>query len=138
NAAGHFASACPNYITARSEAPSCMETLGTGALVDGSSYVVTVETIDNATNANTNTSAASSSFVYDNTAPTASVTFPATGTHYNSAGWNSTLSGTSADASSSVATVKLSIQKDGGANACWDGTNAAGHFASACPNYITA
>src|SRR5439155_320023 len=58
--------------------------------------------------------------------------------HYNSAGWNSTLSGSATDASSSVATVKLSIQKDGGANACWDGTNAAGHFTTACPNYVNA
>src|SRR5207249_2009506 len=113
-------------------------TLGTAALVDGSSYTLTVETIDNATNANTNTTAASSSLVYDTTAPTATVSFPATGTHYNAAGWNSTLSGTATDASSTVATVKLSIQKDGGANACWDGTNAAGHFTTACPNYVTA
>src|SRR5207249_2854837 len=113
-------------------------TLGTAALVDGSSYTLTVETIDNATNANTNTAAASSSFVYDTTAPTATVSFPATGTHYNAAGWNSTLSGTATDTSSTVATVKLSIQKDGGANACWDGTNAAGHFTTACPNYVNA
>jgi hypothetical protein len=77
-------------------------------------------------------------FTNDITAPTAAVTFPVNNTHYNSAGWNSTLSGTSADASSSVATVKVSIQKDGGANACWDGTNAAGHFTAACPNYVTA
>src|SRR5207249_2613326 len=41
-------------------------------LIDGSSYALTVETIDNATNANTNTSAASSNFVYDNSAPTLS------------------------------------------------------------------
>src|SRR5439155_433852 len=77
-------------------------------------------------------------YVYDTSAPTASVSFPANNSHYNAAGWNSTLSGSASDANSSVATVKLSIQKDGGANSCWDGTNAAGHFTSACPNYVTA
>src|SRR5207247_465060 len=124
NAAGHFTAACPNYVTATGTT-SWSTTLGSAALIDGSSYALTVQTIDNATNANTNNSAASSSFVYDTTAPTATVSFPANGTHYNAAGWNSTLSGTAADTSSSVATVKLSIQKDGGANACWDGVNAA-------------
>src|SRR5439155_871130 len=93
-------------------------------------------TIDNVTN--TDTSAATASWTYDNSAPTATATFPANGTHYNAAGWNSTLSATATDASSTVATVKLSIQKDSGANACWDGTNAAGHFTTACPNYVTA
>src|SRR2546423_5813136 len=49
------------------------------------------------------------------------------------------ITGTAADTGGSgVATVKVSIQKDGGANSCWDGTNAAGHFTSACPNYVTA
>src|SRR5207302_5040 len=113
-------------------------TLGTGALVDGSSYAITVETIDNATNANTNTSAATATFVYDTSAPTASVTAPANNTHSNSSGWAGSLTGSASDATSSVATVKLSIQKDGGASSCWDGTNAAGHFTSACPNYVTA
>src|SRR5204863_10149739 len=69
NAAGHFTSACPNYVTATGTS-SWTSTLGPGALLDGSSYALTVETIDNATNANTNTSAASSSFVYDTSAPT--------------------------------------------------------------------
>src|SRR5206468_205990 len=71
NAAGHFTAACPNYVTATGTT-SWSTTLGSAALVDGSSYALTVQTIDNATNANTNNSAASSSFVYDNTAPTLS------------------------------------------------------------------
>src|SRR5207302_5060877 len=83
-------------------------------------------------------STATSSFVYDTTAPTATISSPTSGTHYNSAGWAGSISGTAADSSSSVATIKRSIQKDGGANSCWDGTNAAGHFTSACPNYVTA
>src|SRR4029077_16649805 len=100
NAAGHFATACPNYITATGTTAWTLATLGSGALVTGHGYTVTVETIDNATNANTAASAATSSFAYDNTPPTATVTFPATGTHNNSAGWNSTLSGTATDAAS--------------------------------------
>src|SRR5437588_113490 len=107
---------CANYVTATGTS-SWSATLGSAALVDGSSYAITVETIDNTTNANTNTSAATASYIYDTTAPTASVTAPANNTHYNSAGWPG-LSGSASDASSSVATVKLSIQKDGGANSC--------------------
>src|SRR5207247_714300 len=112
NAAGHFTAACPNYVTATGTT-SWSTTLGSAALVDGSSYAIIVETIDNATN--TDTAAATASWTYDNSAPTATVSFPANNSHYNAAGWNSTLSGTAADTSSSVATVKLSIQKDGGA-----------------------
>src|SRR5205085_1179381 len=91
-----------------------------------------------ATDTGTAASTTTATSTDDTSAPTATVSFPATGSHYNAAGWNSTLSGSAGDASSSVATVKLSIQKDGGANSCWDGTNAAGHFTSACPNYVTA
>src|SRR2546429_611914 len=92
-------------------------TLRTTDLVEGSRSTLTVETIVNATTANTNTAAASSSFFSDTTAQTTSGSDWATDTHYTAAGWNSTLSGTATDASSTVATVKLSIQKDGGANA---------------------
>src|SRR5206468_3273294 len=101
--------------------------LGAASLVSGSSYVLTVKTVDTATNANTNSSAASSSFVYDNTAPTGAVAFPVDATHYNLAGWNSTLSGSSVDTTgASGTTVTVSIQRDGVANACWDGTDGAG------------
>ena len=134
--AGHFTSACPNYVNVTGTT-AWTKTLSAGSLVDGHAYTATVQTTDNATNANTNNNAATSNFVYDNTAPTAAVTFPASGTHYNSTGWGSgTLSGTAADAASTVASVQISIQKDGGASACWDGTDAAGHFTSACPNYV--
>src|SRR5438552_235965 len=97
----------------------------TGALVDGSSYAVTVETIDNATTPTTNTSAATASFVYDTSAPTASITTPSSfpyTTLFRS--WPGSIAGSASDTTSSVATVKLSIQKDGGASSCWDGTNA--------------
>src|SRR4029077_19354208 len=56
--------------------------------------------------------------------PAAPVTFLASGTHYNAAGWNSTLSGTAADAASTVATVKLSIQDTTvGRSRCLGGTH---------------
>src|SRR5207237_27437 len=105
-----------------------------------------------------NTATTALTFTNDTSATAPAITFPANNAHYNSGGWATisgtgpdpgsgrasapgwpgSISGTAADSSSSVATVKLSIQKDGGANSCWDGTNAAGHFTSACPNYVTA
>src|SRR4029077_3331030 len=85
NSAGHFAPACPNYITATGTTAWTLATLGTGALVDGHAYTVTVETIANATNANTAASAATSNFVYDNSAPS-SAALSSNG-NYNSAGW---------------------------------------------------
>src|SRR5207253_1368253 len=113
------------------------KTLSAGSLVNGSSYLLSEKTVDTATNANTNTAAATSSFVYDTTAPAGAVSFPVDGTHYNAGGWSSSLAGSSFDATgSSGTTVTISIQKDGGANACWDGTDAAGHFTAACPNYV--
>ena len=69
---------------------------------DGATYQITVQTSDNATNANTNNAAATATFVYDAAAPTASVAFPSNNTRYNSSGWTGTLSGSSADATSSV------------------------------------
>src|SRR5205085_2055838 len=94
NAAGHFTSACPNYVTATGTT-SWTSTLGSAALVDGSSYTLTLETIDNATNANTNTTAASSSFVYDTTAPTAAAL--SSNGIYNVAGWPGAVTGTATD-----------------------------------------
>src|SRR5947208_3330162 len=95
-------------------------------------------TNDKATNANTNTAAASSSFVYDTTAPTGTVIFPASGSHYNAAGCYFFYSDSAHRDLHSFPTRRSSDLKDGGANSCWDGTNAAGHFTSACPNYVTA
>src|SRR3989442_2919744 len=69
--------------------------------------------------------------------PPRSTLFPYT-TLFRSAGWNSTLSGTAADTSSSVATVKLSIQKDS-AHDCTPVTTAAPiPFSASYPNYVTA
>ncbi|MHB8651059.1 MAG: beta strand repeat-containing protein, partial [Gaiellaceae bacterium] len=73
----------------------------------------------------------------DDTAPAATISFP-TASAYNTTGWGSgSIAGTATDAAGNgVASTKVSIQKDGGANSCWDGTDLAGHFTTACPNYV--
>src|SRR5439155_1568051 len=136
---------CPNWVavssggtaTAANNA-SWQYNLASSTLTDTHTYTVSVQATDATTSGNQSGTLSAGTFVYDTSAPTATISFPATGTHYNSAGWNSTLSGTAADASSSVATVKVSIQKDAGANACWDGTKAADDFTSASCHYGTA
>src|SRR5256714_11960001 len=48
------------------------------------------------------------------------------------------ITGTAADTGGSgVATVKVSIQKDGGANSCWAGTHTAELLTRACPKCRT-
>src|SRR5205085_3726652 len=129
---GHFTSACPNYVTATGTT-SWSATLGSSALIDGSSYAVTVETIDNATNANTNTSAATATYVYDNTAPNTAVL--TTSGNYNGAGFPANLTGTTTDSGtggSGISAVSISI-KDSTSNKCWNGTN---FTTASCPNWV--
>ena len=64
--------------------------LASGKLVSGHSYSVTVKTIDSG--GNTTTSAAST-FVYNTTAPTVSITYPVSGTTYGT-NWTGTITGT--------------------------------------------
>src|SRR4029077_15543087 len=71
--------------------------LAAAKLTDGDHYSVTVKTSDSATNANTDSNAASATWAYDTSAPTATVDFPVSGTFYNSAGWAGSLSGTADD-----------------------------------------
>jgi|GEM_PF-5873558 len=79
-----------------------------------------------------NTSAKTYTFTNDQTAPTATVTFPANGGFYNAAGWN-TISGTASDAGSGVAATKISIQDTtAGGSSCWNGST----FTAACPNWV--
>src|SRR6185503_1270893 len=68
---------------------------------------------------------ASATFVKDTTGPTSSITFPASGGTYNTAGWNAGcatpgLCGTASDASG-VASVRVSIHRSSD-GAYWDGT----------------
>ncbi|HTZ05343.1 MAG TPA: hypothetical protein VMB53_06270, partial [Gaiellaceae bacterium] len=81
-----------------------------------------------------NTATTTLTFVNDNTAPTAAVTFPSAA-YYNSSGWTGSLTGTSSDSDSGVNAVKLSIQDTTvGGSSCWNGSS----FTAACPNYVTA
>jgi hypothetical protein len=78
-------------------------------LVDGHTYNLAVETIDNS--GNVNTAAATSTFVYDTSAPTATVTTPpSAGTTYSSNSLPANLAGTASDSGSGVATVAISLQ----------------------------
>ena len=78
--------------------------LVSGKLVSGHSYSVTVKTIDSA--GNTTTSAAST-FVYDTTAPSTSITFPVSGTTYGT-NWTGTITGTvTATTGTLVSNVKV-------------------------------
>lgn len=77
-----------------------------------------------------NTSATTSTFRMDRTAPTAAITFPVSGSSYNAAGYEAgcgtattgDLCGTAADSGGSgLATVKVSIQR--GTGNYWNGTS---------------
>ncbi len=82
--------------------------LATGKLTAGHSYTVTVQTIDSGTNT---TTSAASTFVYDTTAPTASITYPAASTTYGT-NWTGTITGT-ATAGTSGATIPASAAAGG-------------------------
>src|SRR5205807_1978767 len=75
--------------------------------------------------------AASATFTYDTSAPVAAVTFPTTTTHYSAAGWTGAVTGTSHDAAGSGTTVNVRVQKDGGANSCYNGTDFTGDCSNA-------
>src|SRR5205807_1639422 len=70
-----FNNAAQTFLTATGTT-SWSYSLPAAKLTDGHTYHLTVETIDTATNPNTNTSAATASWSYDTSAPTATVTFP--------------------------------------------------------------
>src|SRR5205085_11593202 len=80
-ASSDFTAACPNYITATGTTSWTYSAIASGNLTDGHAYTVTARTIDNVNNTS---STATSSFVYDTTAPTATIGSPTSGTHYNS------------------------------------------------------
>ena len=82
---------------------------------DGHTYTITVQTTDAVpTTPNVNNSAATRTLVYDTTAPTATVTTPASdGLAYKASNLPANIAGSAADATSGVATVKLSILESG-------------------------
>src|SRR5207253_6103732 len=72
-------------------------------------------------------------FVYDNSAPS-SATLASNG-NYNSGGWSGAVTGSVSDSgtgSHGISAVNVSIQKDGGASACWNGSA----FTASCPNWV--
>ena len=82
---------------------------------NGNTYTITVKTTDNA--GNIDASAATRTLVYDTSAPTASVTTPASnGIYYNAATIPANIAGTAADSGAGVATVKVSIRESGSGN----------------------
>src|SRR5207253_1683872 len=95
----------------------------------GDAYTVRAVPTDDATNVGT----ISQSFTYDTAAPTAA-TLSSNGI-YNTAGWPGAITGTTNDSATGahgISAVNVSIQKDGGASACWNGAA----FTAACPNYV--
>ncbi|HVA67437.1 MAG TPA: hypothetical protein VNK24_11020, partial [Elusimicrobiota bacterium] len=87
---------------------SQLPTLGNGGLISGTSYYITAASTDNAIPANLEAfgNAFSSTFTYDDTAPTSVVSAPVNNTFYGSLG---SLSGVSAD-NVGVSTVALSVE----------------------------
>jgi hypothetical protein len=83
------------------------------------------------------TAATSDTWVIDTVAPTTAITFPATGSSYNSTGWNagcatSGFCGTASDSGSGVQKALISIEQ--GAGNYWNGTS----FGSATEQKLTA
>src|SRR4029079_18271963 len=79
----------------------------------------------------------STTFVYDNTNPSSSVTFPVANTSYTTAAWNAGcaapgLCGTASDAGSGVKAVEVSIRR--GTGNYWNGTS----FSSTTEIFLTA
>src|SRR5919197_420127 len=112
-----FNSASQVFLTATGTS-SWSYSIASSKLTDGHTYNISVQTTDDATNANTNNSAASASFVYDTTSATHSINSPTNNSHYNSAGWPGSISGSASDTSSNVATVKVSIRDEIGKASC--------------------
>ena len=110
-----------------------------GGLTGGDTYTVKIKATDNTTTGNTSGDLSAGTFTYDTASPSGTITFPVDSTVYNASGWAGTVAGTATDSghgSNGIASTQISIQKDGGASSCWDGTNGAGHFAASCPNWV--
>jgi Big-like domain-containing protein/GlcNAc-PI de-N-acetylase len=89
------------------------------SLPGASNYVVRVRATDGQGNVSAPTS---TTFTYDTTAPTFTVTFPAASGSYTTASWNAGcgVCGTAADAGSGVNKVEVSIRR--GSGNYWNGT----------------
>jgi uncharacterized repeat protein (TIGR02059 family) len=105
-------------------------TFATANFTNAHTYTIQTVTGDYAGN---NSATASATVIYDTSAPTnAGLT---TNGVYNGAGWPGAVGGTTNDSgagSNGISAVNVSIQKDGGANACWSGAT----FTAACPSWV--
>ena len=147
NGTNFTTTACQNWLAVTSGGSAAgagnanwSYTLAAGALTDGHTYTVSVQATDATTSGNQSGTLAAGTFTYDTSNPTGSISFPANAAHYNASSWSGTISGSATDSGSGghgIASTQISIQKDGGASTCWDGTNGAGHFGAACPNWVT-
>jgi hypothetical protein len=98
------------------------------------SYAIRVRATDNSGNVETPTT---TTFIYDNTNPTSTVTFPVANASYTTASWNAGCAvpgvcGTAADASSGPRGVEVSVRR--GSGNYWNGTS----FASATEIFLPA
>ncbi len=95
----------------------------TASSLAAGSYTVRVRATDNSANVST---PSSTTFVYDNTNPSSTVTFPVANASYTTATWNagcavSGVCGTASDATSGVKRVEVSIRR--GSTTYWNGTS---------------
>ena len=90
------------------------------SLPGASSYIVRLRATDGQGNVSAPTS---TTFIYDTTAPTFNVTFPANSGSYTTAGWNAAcgICGTASDAGSGVNKVEVSVRR--GSGNYWNGTS---------------
>jgi len=93
-------------------------------------YTVSATATDAAGNA---TTSGTTAFTIDNNL-VVNITYPVDGGFYRSSGWAGTITGTSADSTSAVTSVRVSVQQ--GTGGCWTGLLNA--FTASCPNYLPA
>ncbi|MGD0084891.1 MAG: putative Ig domain-containing protein [Acidimicrobiales bacterium] len=103
-------------------------------VVSGNCYKYEYVVSDNVGNQRTATS--SSIIKVDTMAPSASITFPVSGSAYdaNSGSWTGVITGSASDVVSGVGSVKVSVQQSSGSSSCWTGRGST--FTAACPNYV--
>jgi hypothetical protein len=118
NGSDFTAATCPNYVPVSSggtatgaSAAGWSYALSSSALANGHTYTVLVQATDATVSGNTSGDLSAGSFAFDTAAPTAAVTFPASGTFSNGTGWTGSITGTADDhGGAGIADVKLAIE----------------------------
>src|SRR5439155_1125876 len=114
-------------------------------LTNGSTYTIHIKSTDNVNNVESQQTVA---FTHGTTAETLNAvnlnddtTAPSSAPqspngNYNDAGWPGAVTGAVSDSSTGgrgISAVNVSIQKDGSASACWNGSA----FSASCPNWVS-